>query len=179
MTTLEGNDGPPAAALRRSAAMMRIVGWGALTLLPAALLLYPPGFLWGTHPDSPHHPPLSPYLYMLMAMYVAWALLMIRGARDPLAHRSIVDYGILANALHGGVMLVEAFAYPHEMQHLWADVPALFALCVVLWIWHPARAARRLDGAPRVQRRGPTAPIDERGAASERSRRPRQGRRIP
>jgi hypothetical protein len=79
---------------------------------------------------------------MLLAMYVAWAILMIRGARDPLAHRSLVDYGILANGLHGLVMLVQSFWYPHELQHLVADVPAVFLLCVVLWIWHPQRAVR-------------------------------------
>ena len=83
-----------------SARMMRVVGWGTL-IAPVVAFVYPPGFLWGTHPESPHHPPLSPYLFMLGAMYAAWAILMIRGARDPLAHRSIVDYGILANGLQG------------------------------------------------------------------------------
>jgi hypothetical protein len=129
-------------SLARSAAMMRAAGWITLVALPAALALYPPGFLWGTHPGSPHGPPWSPYLFMLAAMYGAWGVLMIRGARDPLANRSLVDYGILANGLHGLVMLVQAFVYPHELQHLWADVPALFALCAALWIWHPARGAR-------------------------------------
>ena len=123
-----------------SARMMRAVGWFTLVVLPVlTFFVYPPGFLWGTHPESPYHPPLSPYFFMLLAMYVAWAILMIRGARDPLAHRSLVDYGILANGLHGLVMLVQSFVYPHEMQHLLADVPALFLLCVVLWIWHPQR----------------------------------------
>ena len=74
----------------------------------------------------------------LVAMLVAWAALMIRGARDPLANRAIVDSGILANALHGLVMLVQAFVYPHEHQHLWADVPLLFVICAVLWRWIPA-----------------------------------------
>jgi hypothetical protein len=129
-----------ASSVTQTAAMMRIVGWFTLLVLPLGLVAYPAGFLWGTHPDSPHHP-LSPYLFMLLAMYVAWAALMIRGARDPLANRAIVDYGILANALHGLVMLVEAFIYPHELQHLWADVPLLFVLCGVLWWWHPGRAA--------------------------------------
>ena len=124
-----------------SARMMRIVGWFVLLVLPLGLVAYPAGFLWGTHQESPHYPPLSPYLFMLLAMYVAWAVLMIRGARDPLGNRAIVDYGILANALHGLVMFGEAFVYPHELQHLWADVPLLFVLCAVLWRWHPARGA--------------------------------------
>jgi Family of unknown function (DUF6632) len=130
------------AALARSAAMMRAVGWLTLVVLPLGFVAYPAGFLWGTHPQSPYHPPLSPYLFMLLAMYLAWAVLMIRGARDPLANRSLVDYGILANGLHAVVMGVEAFVYPHELQHLLADVPALFAICAVLWVWHPARAVR-------------------------------------
>jgi hypothetical protein len=129
------------ANMAASARMMRLVGWGTL-IAPVALFIYPPGFLWGTHPESPYHPPLSPYLFMLGAMYLAWAILLIRGARDPIAHRSIVDYGILANGLHGLVMLVQSFIYPHEHQHLFADVPMLFVMCAVLWVWHPQRAVR-------------------------------------
>lgn len=128
--------------LAASARMMRLVGWGTLLALPAGLALYPAGFLWGTHPASPYHPPLSPYLYMLVAMYFAWAVLMIRGARDPVADRAIVDYGVLANGLHALVMLVQSFVLPHEHQHLWADVPLLFAIAGVCWYWHPMRAAR-------------------------------------
>ena len=129
------------SSLDASARMMRVVGWLTLLALPIGFVVYPAGFLWGTHPSSPHHPPLSPYLFMLLAMYAAWAALMIRGARDPLANRAIVDYGILANLLHGGLMLGQALFYEHELQHLWADVPALFAIAAVCWRWHPSRAA--------------------------------------
>ena len=128
-------------SLARSAVVMRIVGWLTIVLLPAGLLVFPSGFLWGTHPESGHEP-WSPYLFMLMAMYVAWAILMIRGARDPIAHRDIVDYGILANGLHGLVMLVQSFWYTHELQHLAGDVPVLFVICAVLWHWHPMRVPR-------------------------------------
>jgi Family of unknown function (DUF6632) len=126
-------------ALAASAAMMRIIGWLAILGLPIGAAVFPSGFLWGTHPDSPYHP-LSPYLFMLGALYVAWGILMIRSASAPLANRVIVDFGILANLLHALVMLVQALFYPHEMQHLVGDVPLLFALCAVLWYWHPARA---------------------------------------
>jgi hypothetical protein len=90
------------SSLDASARMMRVVGWLTLLALPIGFVVYPAGFLWGTHPSSPHHPPLSPYLFMLLAMYAAWAALMIRGARDPLANRAIVDYGILANLVDEG-----------------------------------------------------------------------------
>ena len=120
--------------------MMRSVGWFVLFVVPLGVVAYPAGFLWGTYGDSPYQP-FSPYVFMLAAMYVAWAALMIRCAHDPLANRAIVDYGILANALHGLVMLGEAFVYPHELQHLWADVPLPLVLCGVLWRWYPVRAA--------------------------------------
>lgn len=53
-------------SLASSARMMRAVGWFTLLAVPAGLVLYPPGFLWSTHPESPHHPPLSPYLFVLL-----------------------------------------------------------------------------------------------------------------
>ena len=135
--------------LRRSALVMRVVGWGLSLGLALLLFLYPPGFLWGVAPAAfpnigPAHPQshldgLHPYLFMLGAMYLAYGILMIRGARDPLANAALFDYGILANLLHGLVMVPQAFHYPNEHAHLWADIPACFAICVALWIWHPRR----------------------------------------
>ncbi len=136
-----GGSSRAAHTVAHTATMMRILGWSVLLATPLGAVAYPAGFLWGTHAESPYQP-FSPYAFMLVAMYVAWGALMIRGARDPLANRAIVDYGILANALHGLVMLVQAFVYPHEHQHLWADVPFLFVICGVLWRWFPGRVAR-------------------------------------
>jgi hypothetical protein len=39
------------------------------------------------------------------------------------------------------VMIPQAFIYPNEHAHLWADVPLLFAVSAILWIWHPNRVA--------------------------------------
>jgi hypothetical protein len=70
---------------------------------------------------------------------------MIRGAKDPKANAALFDYGILANLLHGLIMIPQAFIYPHEHAHLWADIPLLFAVCAVLWIWHPNRLAPEMS----------------------------------
>ncbi len=78
--------------LRNSALVMRIVGWSLILGLPLAIVLYAPGFAWGILPEGmslgPAHPPspydgLHPYLFMLLAMYVAWAILLIRGRTRP------------------------------------------------------------------------------------------------
>ena len=135
--------------LRQSALVMKVLGW-AMIALPLALPLYPPGFLWGTHPPGfpaviPHpESPLQglhPYLFMIGALYIAWAILMIRGAKNPRANAALFDYGILANLLHGGLMIPQAFFYPGEYAHLWADIPGLFAISAACWYWHPNRVA--------------------------------------
>ena len=134
--------------LRNSALVMRVVGWGLIPGLLLGFVLYTPGFAWGILPEGmqlgPDHPPshydgLHPYLYMLLALYVAWAILLIRGARDPRANVALFDWGILANLLHGLVMIPQAFIYPNEHAHMWTDIPVVFVLCTVMWIWHPNR----------------------------------------
>ena len=135
--------------LRQSATLMRIMGWLLVLGLVLLLFVYPPGFLWGAHPEAfphigPAHPPspyraLHPYLYMLVAMYVSYGILLIRGARDPRRNVALFDYGILSSLLHGGVMTLQSFYYPNEHAHLWADVPVLFVLAILLWVWHPDR----------------------------------------
>jgi hypothetical protein len=141
------------AKLQQSALIMQLVGWAVSVGLITALFIYPPGFLWGTHPDGfpfvgpahqhSHLDGLHPYLYMLGAMYLALGILLIRGARDPLGNAALFDYGILANFLHAGVMIPQAFYYPNEHAHLWTDIPLAFGICLVLWYWHPRRIMAR------------------------------------
>ena len=140
--------GEQEARLRQSALVMRIIGWGLIPGLLLGFVLYPPGFTWGILPEGiglgPAHQPspydgLHPYVYMLVALYAAWAILLIRGAHDPRANAALFDWGILANLLHGLVMIPQAFLYPNEHAHLWTDVPVTFVLVAVMWIWHPDR----------------------------------------
>ena len=134
--------------LEKSALVMRIVGWVLIPGLILGFVGYAPGFVWGVLPEGmaigpahPHSPydGLHPYVYMLVALYLAWAILLVRGARDPQANTALFDWGILANLLHGLVMIPQAFLYPNEHAHLWADVPLTFVLVALMWIWHPNR----------------------------------------
>jgi hypothetical protein len=135
--------------LQRSALVMKISGWGLIVGLTGGLFLYPPGFLWGSHPTSfpnigPPHPEsplhaLHPYLFMILSIYVTYGILLIRGAKYSKANAALFEFGILSSLLHGSVMFVQAFIYPNEYAHLWADVPIAFAVAVILWIYHPNR----------------------------------------
>ena len=68
---------------------------------------YAPGFMWGEaaagiSPLGPPHPPsplagAHPYLFMILSLYIGWAILLIRGAKDPMAAASLFDWGIFAN----------------------------------------------------------------------------------
>jgi hypothetical protein len=137
--------------LNQTALMMKITGWVLIVGLVLAPFVYAPGFLWGNHttglphigpahPESPYEG-LHPYVFMIAVLYLAWVILMIRGSKDPKAAASLFDYGILANLMHGSLMLVQSFIYPNEHAHLWADVPLMFALSAVCWIWHLNRVA--------------------------------------
>jgi hypothetical protein len=135
--------------LKQSGIVMQVIGWGVIIGLPVMMLLYPPGMMWGSHPESfphlgPAHPDspydaLHPYLYMVGVFFVSWAILLIRGAKDPLAAASLFDFGILANGLHAVLMIFQAFIYPNEHAHLWTDVPVLIVVASACWYWHPRR----------------------------------------
>jgi uncharacterized membrane protein len=135
--------------LRASALVMRLIGWGVILGGPVAALAYAPGFFWGemppgypligpVHPPSPY-PGAHPYIYMIFAVYLAWGILLVRGAKDPKAAASLFDWGILANVLHALLMVPQAFTYPNEHAHMWADIPLLLAISAVMWYWHPNR----------------------------------------
>ena len=136
--------------LRQSALVMRIIGWSTLAL-PVTLFVYPAGVVWGSlplgfpilcgaHPPSPLEG-LHPYVWMLFGLYASWAVLLIRGADNPRAAIPLFDFGILANLVHAGIMIPQAFIYPGELAHLWADVPMLLLVSAALWIWRPRAAA--------------------------------------
>lgn len=143
-------------SLRQSARVMKIMGWALIVGGAAAVFLYSPGFVWGVLPAGfpqigPPHPEsylagLHPYVFMIGVLYLAWAILMIRGARDPKANAALFDFGILANVLHAILMIPQAFIYPNEYAHLWADIPLLFVMSVILWIYHPNRLAPETRG---------------------------------
>jgi hypothetical protein len=78
---------------------------------------------------------------MIIVLYMAWGILMVRGAKDPKANAALFDYGILANVMHALLMIPQSFIYPNEHAHLWADIPLLLAVAAILWIYHPNRVS--------------------------------------
>jgi hypothetical protein len=88
-------------------------------------IVWPSGWSW-------HAEGRSYYLEMILAIYATLGLFLIRAARDPYAHRSLIWFAIWSSIVHSGVMAVQSFDGETNMGHLWGDVLALFAVAVVL-----------------------------------------------
>ncbi len=116
MSILASKDPLPASSV-----VMRIIGWSCVAV-PALLLIYPPGFWWGAHPQAscfvgPAHGPsylegLHPYLFMLLALDLGYEIVLFHGARDPLGNAALFDFGVVANLLHAFVMLPQVVPVP-------------------------------------------------------------------
>ncbi|AOJ73188.1 MULTISPECIES: DUF6632 domain-containing protein [Burkholderia] len=102
--------------------VMRLVRWG------------------GVHGGGEH------YELMISTVYVVWGIFLWEAANDPFEHRLFLDFTVVANAAHFGLMFVQGLMMPGELIHLVGDVAlGWFALALFAATWIPARskAAKR------------------------------------
>jgi len=93
--------------------------------------IWPSG--WGWTPRQPE------YEQMIMDVYATLGVFLIRAAKDPLAHASLIWFTIWSSIVHGGIMLVQALADETERANLLGDIPGLFFVAFVLWYLMPKR----------------------------------------
>lgn len=110
-----------------------ITGLTCLALWPL-MLVWPSGWRW-----EPHHPH---YEQMLMGVYFALGIFMLRAVRDPWNHLSLIRFTIWSSVVHGGIMTVQALSGPQHHGHLLADVPALFLAAAALAFLTPRGRAQ-------------------------------------
>jgi hypothetical protein len=97
-------------------------------------IMWPTGWAW-------HHDGQSLYLQMILGIYATLGVFLLMASRDPLAHWSLIWFTVWSSVVHGGIMAVQAIAYPEHVGHLWGDVPALLIVAAVLAFLMPRRAA--------------------------------------
>ncbi len=68
-------------------------------------------------------------------------MFLLLAARNPLEHRSLIQFTVWSSIVHGGIMLVQALVDETERSNLAGDVPTLFLIAVVLWVLLPRKAA--------------------------------------
>ncbi|HEY1374400.1 MAG TPA: DUF6632 domain-containing protein [Candidatus Binatia bacterium] len=117
-----------------------LVLFGATFLcLPLLTVVWPSGWAW-------HAEGRSYYLEMIWAVYMTLGIFLIRAARNPAAHKSLLWFTVWSSVAHGAVMAVQSFGaenHIHNMGHLTGDVPALFLAALVLGLCIPREDDRR------------------------------------
>ncbi len=109
---------------------LQVFGWIYIVGVPVLMLwLWPSGWGW--------NPPQPTYEHMIMGVYSTLGIFLVRAARDPAAHASLIWFTIASNIVHGGIMLVHALFDETEWANLVGDVPALFLVAGVLWYLMP------------------------------------------
>lgn len=106
--------------------------FGAIFIVgvPAMMMwIFPSGWSW-----TPRQPE---YEQMIMGVYATLGVFLVRAAKDPTAHLSLIWFAIWSSIVHGGIMLVQAIVDETERMNLVGDVPALFLVAIVLWYLMP------------------------------------------
>jgi hypothetical protein len=101
-------------------------------------IVWPSGWAW--HGSGP-----SLYLQMIIGIYATLGVFLIIAAKNPLAHLSLIWFAVWSSVVHGGIMAVQALAYPQHRGHLLGDVPVLLVAAAVFAVLTPkahVRAAR-------------------------------------
>jgi hypothetical protein len=98
------------------------------------MLVWPSGWAWHTgHSDYP---------MMIVGIYATLGVFLIRAARNPLDHLSLIWFAVWSSVVHGAIMTVQSLAAPENFGHLLGDVPALFVIAIALaWL-----TPRRVQG---------------------------------
>lgn len=94
--------------------------------------IWPAG--WGWEPRQPE------YEQMIIGVYAVLGIFLIRAAKNPSAHLSLIWFTIWSSIVHAAIMAVQAIRDDTERANLIGDIPALFLVAIVLWILMPRGA---------------------------------------
>jgi hypothetical protein len=102
----------------------------AFCLVYPLAIIWPSGWAWHEGP-----PTASNYFMMIVGIYATLGIFLIRASRDPIAHRSLIDFTIWSSVVHALIMATQSYSPAAHMGHLLGDVPALLFVAVVLgWL---------------------------------------------
>ncbi|MFD8563600.1 DUF6632 domain-containing protein [Streptosporangium canum] len=123
---------------RRLRIALIVVGTGLVIGVYPLINLWPAGFRW--QPEQPE------YEQMIAVIMAVLGIFLIRAARDPFNHLSLIWFTVWSSLAHALVMAVHAVMNLNQWVHLVGDVPALVIVAVVLTVFTP----RRLPSPPRA-----------------------------
>ena len=103
--------------------------------------IWPAGWAW--QPEQPA------YLQMILSIYFTLGIFLLRAARDPARHLSLIWFTVWSSVAHAAVMAVHSITDPGQIGHLWGDVAALLVTAAVLTVL----VRRELPAAGRTEPR--------------------------
>lgn len=96
--------------------------------------LWPSGWRWIPHQYQ--------YEQMIVGIYATLGVFLIKAAKNPLANLSLIWFTVWSSVVHATIMLLQALYDLSQFHHLFADVPALYLIAIVLALLTPRRAER-------------------------------------
>ena len=109
-----------------------IFGAAALLIYPL-VIVWPSGWAW--HEGAPH---TDPYLVMIVGVYAVLGIFLIRAARKPEDHVSLIWFTVWSSLAHGAIMAAQSFGHLGAMGgmshtgHLVGDVPTILLGAVLV-----------------------------------------------
>lgn len=86
---------------------------------------------------------------MIMGVYVTLGVFLVRAARNPMQHTSLIWFTVWSSVVHGGIMLVQALVDDSERTNLVGDIPSLFVVAVVVGVLTPRGSGATRTREPR------------------------------
>lgn len=77
---------------------------------------------------------------MICGIYAVLGWFLIRAAKEPAEHTSLISFAIWSSYVHAAIMALQVGSDHMEIGHLFADIPALVIVATVLWYLLPKKA---------------------------------------
>ncbi len=109
---------------------LALTAFGAVfCLLYPLAIIWPSGWAW--HTGSPAS---DNYFLMIVGFYATLGVFLIRAAKNPAAHASLIWFTVWSSIVHAAIMAWQSAQASMHHGHLLGDVPALVLVAVVLTV---------------------------------------------
>ena len=104
-----------------------LIGFGVVFCLVYPLsIVWPSGWQW-------HGGDGAYYFQMICGVYLVLGVFLIRAAKQPSQHLSLISFTVWSSVVHALIMAVQAMGDKSEHGHLVGDIPVLLIAAAVLW----------------------------------------------
>src|SRR3954466_1825754 len=112
-----------ATRLQALKVVLVVVGIISIVGVYPLMIVWPSGWAW--------HQGYSDYPLMIVGIYATLGVFLLRAARAPLEHLSLIWFTVWSSVVHGAIMTWQSLAHAGHRGHLLGDVPALFILAAL------------------------------------------------